>query len=246
MVREFRRCDERVHMFRCLVIYISRDTIYYVHARIRYILLSHRPNHVCGVHWSRMWRKRRLLEHPIGRRHAGASGAGAPSLSSFYLTSLHRNGRIIWTEPVKSYHEGIPLSMLRTYRALADYSNVPILHSTVSSCSRTTHDRSTACKAIILADRATEHFLSGRFRHCCLTTSPSASHSLNCNRNCFSLQRNFRTVGAEALLWFSASRRQRLSLIARARPSSTTNVPSLTSCLVNEIPLNDATTTIQR
>jgi hypothetical protein len=45
-------------------------------------------------------------------------------------------------------------------------------------------------------------------------------------------------------LWFSAPGRKRLSLIARARPSSTTNAPSLTSCLVNEIPLNNATTTI--
>ncbi len=32
-VRELRRCDERVHMFQCLVICISRDRIYYVHAR---------------------------------------------------------------------------------------------------------------------------------------------------------------------------------------------------------------------
>ena len=40
-VRELRRCDERVHMFQCLVMCISRDKIYYVHARARYILLSH-------------------------------------------------------------------------------------------------------------------------------------------------------------------------------------------------------------
>jgi hypothetical protein len=42
-VQELRRCDERVHMFQCLVIYISLDKIYYVHARARYtsILLSH-------------------------------------------------------------------------------------------------------------------------------------------------------------------------------------------------------------
>jgi hypothetical protein len=32
VVRELRRCDERVNMFRCLVIYTSLDKIYYVHA----------------------------------------------------------------------------------------------------------------------------------------------------------------------------------------------------------------------
>jgi len=40
-VRELRRCGVRVYMFQCLVIYISLDKIYYVHAQARYILLSH-------------------------------------------------------------------------------------------------------------------------------------------------------------------------------------------------------------
>src|ERR1700688_4471237 len=40
-VREFRRCEERGHMFRCLVICINLVKIYYVHARARYILLSY-------------------------------------------------------------------------------------------------------------------------------------------------------------------------------------------------------------
>jgi hypothetical protein len=35
-VRELRRCDEGVYMFQCLVMYISRDKIYYIHARARY------------------------------------------------------------------------------------------------------------------------------------------------------------------------------------------------------------------
>ena len=50
-VRELRRCDERVHMFQCLVIYIRRDKIYYIHAQARYIHLATilRPSHVCGV-----------------------------------------------------------------------------------------------------------------------------------------------------------------------------------------------------
>jgi hypothetical protein len=40
-VREFRRCEERGDMFRCLVVCINLVKIYYVHARARYILLSH-------------------------------------------------------------------------------------------------------------------------------------------------------------------------------------------------------------
>jgi hypothetical protein len=35
--RELRRHNKMVHMFQCLVIYISLDKIYYVHARVRYI-----------------------------------------------------------------------------------------------------------------------------------------------------------------------------------------------------------------
>src|SRR5579871_6199980 len=34
VVWELRCCDERVHMFQCLVIYISLDKIYYVHAQV--------------------------------------------------------------------------------------------------------------------------------------------------------------------------------------------------------------------
>jgi hypothetical protein len=51
IVRELRRCNKRVHMFQCLVIYIRRDKIYYVHARARYIHLATilRPSHVCGL-----------------------------------------------------------------------------------------------------------------------------------------------------------------------------------------------------
>jgi hypothetical protein len=35
VVREFLRCEERGHMFECLVIPISLVIIYYVHARVR-------------------------------------------------------------------------------------------------------------------------------------------------------------------------------------------------------------------
>jgi hypothetical protein len=57
-------------MFQCLVMYISRDNIYYVHARARYIYsaTSLRLSHVCGVPSSRMWRKSRFLELSIGGR----------------------------------------------------------------------------------------------------------------------------------------------------------------------------------
>ena len=59
-VREFRRCEERGHMSRCLVICINLVKIYYVHARIRYILLCHESqasyitcvaytSHACGA-----------------------------------------------------------------------------------------------------------------------------------------------------------------------------------------------------
>jgi hypothetical protein len=40
-VWEFLWYEERGHMFECLVIRISLVTIYYVHARVRYIFLSH-------------------------------------------------------------------------------------------------------------------------------------------------------------------------------------------------------------
>ena len=50
-VRELRRCDGRVYMFQCLVIYSSRDEIYYVHARLAifYFATILRLSHVCGT-----------------------------------------------------------------------------------------------------------------------------------------------------------------------------------------------------
>jgi hypothetical protein len=82
-------------MFQCLVIRISRDKIYYVHARARYILLSHDSQA-----YSRVWRKSRFLEHSIGRRQHVS--AWALSGVSRLLLHHHRDGRVIWTEPVKS------------------------------------------------------------------------------------------------------------------------------------------------
>jgi hypothetical protein len=84
--------------------YISLDKIYYVHARARYIYLATilRLSHVCGVQWSRVWRKSRFLEHSIGRwQHAGAWALERRHTS---LSNLHhhRDGGITWTEPVKS------------------------------------------------------------------------------------------------------------------------------------------------
>jgi hypothetical protein len=67
---------------------------------IFYLATILRPDHVCGVQWSRVWRKSRFLEHSIGRRqHAGAWELSAVSGP---LLHHHRDGRVIWTEPVKS------------------------------------------------------------------------------------------------------------------------------------------------
>ncbi len=66
-VRELRRCDERVYMFRCLVIHISLDRIYYVHARgsLYFTATIGRLSHVCGIKYSRVWRRsgRSNFEH---------------------------------------------------------------------------------------------------------------------------------------------------------------------------------------
>ena len=58
IVRELRRCDERVYMFLCLVIHISLDRIYYVHARgsLYFTATIRRLSHVCGIKYSRAWR----------------------------------------------------------------------------------------------------------------------------------------------------------------------------------------------
>jgi hypothetical protein len=50
IVRELRRCDKGIYMFQCLVMYISRDKIYYVPPQARYIYLATilRLSHVCG------------------------------------------------------------------------------------------------------------------------------------------------------------------------------------------------------
>jgi hypothetical protein len=66
-VRELRRCDERVYMFRCLVIHISLDRIYYVHTRgsLYFAARIRRLSHVCGMKYSRVWRRsgRSNFEH---------------------------------------------------------------------------------------------------------------------------------------------------------------------------------------
>ena len=58
VVRELRRCNERVYMFLCLVIHISLDRIYYVHARgsLYFTATIRRLSHVCGIKYSRAWR----------------------------------------------------------------------------------------------------------------------------------------------------------------------------------------------
>ena len=82
IVRELRRCDGRVHMFQCLVMYISRDTIYYSHAQARYNLLSHDSRDQ-----SRVWRSSMFLEHSIGRC---AAARWCLALGERFLVSFHR------------------------------------------------------------------------------------------------------------------------------------------------------------
>jgi hypothetical protein len=64
---------------------------------IFYLATILRSDHVRGVQWSRVWRKSRFLEHSIGRHHAGALELSAVSRP---LLRHHRDGRVIWTEPV--------------------------------------------------------------------------------------------------------------------------------------------------
>jgi len=70
----------------------------------RYLSLGHDSQVLARV-WrtkSRVWRKSKLLEHSIGRcQHAGA-WALERRLWSPSILLQYRNGRIIWTEPVKS------------------------------------------------------------------------------------------------------------------------------------------------
>jgi hypothetical protein len=68
----FAGARRRGHMFRCLVMCISRVTIYYVHAQARYILLSQDSlaDHVYGVKWS--------VCDPIVPDSNSASGSQAP------------------------------------------------------------------------------------------------------------------------------------------------------------------------
>ena len=77
VVRELRRCDERVYIFQCLVIYISPDKIYYVHTQARSILNPGlaicyaatilRSGHVCGV-------KALFLKLSLGRLRSSTLG----------------------------------------------------------------------------------------------------------------------------------------------------------------------------
>jgi hypothetical protein len=84
-------------MFQCLVMYISLNKIDYVHTRARYILATPlRLSHVCGVHWSRVWRKSKFLEHSIGGwQHANFVMPRRWNAVSRLLLHHHRDSRII-------------------------------------------------------------------------------------------------------------------------------------------------------
>jgi hypothetical protein len=80
-------------MFQCLVMYISRDKIYYVYAWARYILRVHDSSHVCGI--------RAGFSNILS---AGGSTLvpGHWSVVTRLLLHHHCDSGIIWTEPVKS------------------------------------------------------------------------------------------------------------------------------------------------
>jgi hypothetical protein len=76
-VREFRRCEERGDMFRCLVVCTKYNKFTPV---LAIVYLASNLRLACGVQGSRVWRKSRSLEHSIGRSR---------------LLQHHPNGRII-------------------------------------------------------------------------------------------------------------------------------------------------------
>jgi hypothetical protein len=107
--------SERVRMFQCLVMYISLDKIYYIHTRARYILATlFRLSHVCGVQWSRVWRKSKFLEHSIGGwQYVGAWALDRrhPSPST---SPSRRRGDMDRASQVLA--QGVPPGVPRSYR----------------------------------------------------------------------------------------------------------------------------------
>jgi hypothetical protein len=59
-----------------------------------------------------VWRKSRFLEHSIGRQQHAGAWALERRLSYLVLPGEHRDGRIIWTEPVKYWRKACVLACL--------------------------------------------------------------------------------------------------------------------------------------
>jgi hypothetical protein len=96
-----------------------------------------RPDHVCGVQSSRVWRKSRFLEHSIGSR-----------LSSPSPSPSRRQG--IMDRASQVLAQGVPPGMPKSYRALADHHG-NVSHSTVEA--RTIIDLISAVISIIEATK---------------------------------------------------------------------------------------------
>ena len=70
-----------------------------------------------------MWRKCRFLEHSIGRRQHVGAWALECAVSRLFLHH-YRDGRII-DRASQVLAQGVPPGVPESYRALADYGNVP-------------------------------------------------------------------------------------------------------------------------
>jgi hypothetical protein len=89
---------------------------------IFYLATILRPDHVCGVQWSRVWRKSRFSNIlPVG---GSTLCLGAERrLSSPSLSPSRRQGNMDRASQVLA--QGVPPGVPESYRALADYGNVP-------------------------------------------------------------------------------------------------------------------------
>jgi hypothetical protein len=94
---------------------------------IFYLATILRLSHVYGVQWSRVWPKSRFLEHSIGRWQHASAWALERRHSSPSTSPSRRRDNMDRASQVLA--QGVPPGVPRSYRALADHSNVP--HSTL-------------------------------------------------------------------------------------------------------------------
>jgi hypothetical protein len=121
-VRELRRCEKRGHIFQYLVICISLVSKYYVHARARYILLSHDFQA-----WSRARRTMVRVCVRAGfsnilsaRRQHASAWALERRLSSPSTSPSRRQDNMDRGSQVLA--QDVPPGVPKSYRALADHN----------------------------------------------------------------------------------------------------------------------------